>query len=64
MYLGVKNKKTKNHWSICTLKCSNNVHVRSLLDTKIIKVGSTNDFRGFESPSKLCGWWLQGKLDQ
>ena len=58
MSLGVRNKKTKNHWSISTLKCSNNVHVRSLLETKIITVGSTNDFRGFESSTKLNGWWL------
>ena len=48
MYFEVKNTKTKNHWSICTLKCRNNVHVRSLLETKTIKVGSANDFRGFE----------------
>ena len=32
--------------------------MRSLLETKIIKVGSTNDFRGFESPTKVYGWWL------
>ena len=46
MCLDAKKQKAKNHWFICTLKCSKNVHVTSLLESQIIK-GSTNVFKAF-----------------
>ena len=38
MCLEVKNGKAKNDRFICTLKCSKNVQVRSLLEAQIKKV--------------------------
>ena len=57
MYLDTKKQKAKNDWFICTIKCSKNVRVRFLLEAGIIN-GSTDVFRGFQSPKKLNCWWI------
>ena len=46
MCLEAKKQKIKNDWFICTLKCSKNVQVGSLLEAEINK-GSANVFKAF-----------------
>ena len=47
MCLEAIKQKTRNDWFICTITCSKNVHVRSILEAKINK-GSGKMFKAFE----------------
>ena len=52
-----KQKKAKNDWFICTLKCSKQ-YTREVFFRGSNKKSKDTVFRGFEARGKVDGWWI------